>query len=113
MIDIHVGLVYFGCWDRVGHRWHDPGGRNVYPPFDPWGGKVDSLHWHGAEVPEGTRHLAHKDGWTLLDITDRTVDRRGGSHSAFFAPAHLTEAEMVALACYAFPRIAARIGLMP
>lgn len=106
-------LVYFGCWDQPGHHWHDDRGRRIRRSDlgDPWGSSIDRSDMHCG--PEGTRYLLHLDGWTALDITDRTVDTRPGSHSAFLAPALLTEQQMVTLACAAFPRIAERIGLTP
>ncbi len=104
-------LVYFGCWWEVGHHWHSTTGRRLYPPTDPWGGSIDSLNDHGGHVPQGTRYLAHRNGWTALDVTDRTVDSRPGSHSAFLVADDLTEEQMIALAWTHFASIAQRIGL--
>lgn len=110
MADDDSAVIYFGCWDRTGHGYHDERGRSL-GPVSPWGYKIDGLHEHGAHIPQGTRYLAHKDGWTALDVTDRTVDKRPGSHSAFLAPGDLNLTQMLALAWGVYPRIAERIGL--
>lgn len=110
-VDARDHVVFFGCWDKPGHGYHDRRGDRLPPTCTPWGYKIDSLHDHGGYVPQGTRYLAHLNGWTALDITDRTGDKRGNSHSAFLAPALLSEVDMIALALTAYPHICERIGL--
>lgn len=105
-------VIFFGCWDQPGHGYHDRHGQWLDPEQrGPWGNSIDSLHDYGGQVPQGTRYMAHKDGWTALDIVDRTGDSRPGSHSVFLAPALLSELDMIALALYAFPAMCQRIGL--
>lgn len=108
-------VIHFGCWIGPGHGFQDQRGRSLHPRRDecgPWGYGIDSLHDHGGHVPQGTRYLAHKDGWTVLDVTDRTIDKRPGSHTAFLAPMHLSEQGIVRAVAATFPQIAVRIGLI-
>lgn len=79
--------LYFGCWDRTGHRFHRPNGSMPwYHEVNdalPWDGSVDGGIAKVGSQPQGTAYLNQRDGWTALVVADRTVDHRGGSHSTF------------------------------
>ncbi len=115
-------MFYFGPWDRSGHYLWLEGGRGTYREQDregfPWHedsgddgidcklqpgcvrGK-DGRWRHGQEI-EGEALLHHKAGWTALSFWDRTVDRRGGCNSTYFAEGTFTFDEMVTLAMCRF-----------
>ena len=101
---------YFGCKDAGGHElWGTKGKRVRYDwktrHFDwpgPWQDLDGALYRDGAQ---GRATLHHKDGWTCIDFPDRTIDKRGGSHSAFFFEDTLTFDEAVSEAKRRWPNI--------
>ncbi|MFC3693076.1 hypothetical protein ACFOWB_12715 [Chenggangzhangella methanolivorans] len=95
---------YFGCVDVIGHGSHDEKLRRVYDRrFDRYDAQLcpESRAGYVARV---TRLPAI--GFTALAFWDYTVDARGGSNSAFFAPTLTIEPfEMLEEARKRFPSI--------
>lgn len=104
-------MFYFGPWSESGHFLHDESGRLVRDAQRgdfPWSeGEIDSQlqpHRDGCNkrsycgcgsLPEGQALLYKKDGWTALCFWDRSVDKRPGCNSNYFARGDFTFAEMV------------------
>jgi hypothetical protein len=100
---------YFGCWGRVGHGYHDPSGRSAGREATPWAYGIDG--WRKpTSGQQGSAAIAHKDGWTALDVYDYTIDSRSGSHSVFLFDVDCDFATAVALAEEFFPKLVARVG---
>lgn len=107
--------VYGGCYRQIGHyMWIAKNGMfgrlRRDDPSTPWG----PLGWDGPLQPksgrEGESLLTYKreEGgpiWTALGFIDCTVDKRGGSHSTFFADSHLSFDAMLADAREHWPTI--------
>lgn len=108
-------MFYFGPWDGAGHYLTDERGRHVRDderdtlPWNEWRGEVDGkLQPHGescngrpycgCDQPEGVALLHHKNGWTALSFWDRSVDKRGGCNSTYFAKGTFTFDQMVEMA---------------
>lgn len=111
-------VFYFGCHREAGHYWWRPGMRSLRSEETagvPWGYWVDSILCPGyvknepyrrskPEI-EGEALLHHKDGWTALAFWDRSVDKRGGCNSNFFAEGTHSFDEMVKIAQEHFPEV--------
>jgi hypothetical protein len=118
--------IHFGCWDRVGHFFHDTNGRSL--GLDairlglPWDrvdgcltpgrrdrrGRLD--HEAMSMSQQGKASIHHKDGWTALAVHDFTVDSRPGSNTVFFFHADLDQEEVLFSVVEHFPTINRRIG---
>jgi len=61
-----------------------------------------------AEQIEGAALLHYKDGWTALSFWDRSIDKRSGCNSNFFAQGTHTFEEMLEIARAHFPAVMAR-----
>ena len=102
-------VLYFGCIGQPGHFMHVAPGRRDYNAATPWGSTPDgTLCPDGERQVEGIAVLHHKNGWTALSFWDRSVDKRGGCNSNFFADQVLSFDEMVALARERFPQVWSR-----
>ena len=115
---------YFGCIGRPGHFLHDQHlsivGREVGPPWMVDRGQVDGMlapHRKGCDKraycgcgssPEGRALIHHRDGWTAMAFWDRSVDKRGGCNSAFFAEGIHNFDGMMSIAREYYPSIMAR-----
>lgn len=113
--------IYFGCWTQPGHGFHYASGAGVGPydkvqealgfgPIDASPARAYSRGRGGLYPSERQGEAAHHhaNGWTALAWADRSVDSRGGSHSAVFMPGTLTFDEAVEQATRSFPHIMAR-----
>lgn len=115
-----IKVFYFGCWDRAGHFFYTETGRTVYDdPTCPWKDfEVDGClqpgcfknrfnRWDraGATQEEGEALIHHRGGWTALSFWDRSVDKRGGCNSTFFAEGTHDFEAMVQIAKQRFPKI--------
>lgn len=101
-------LYYFGCWHEAGHYLRGPDGKLCKETAGPWHpGNLDNYdRW----VPkQGGTQLHHVDGWTLLSMSDRSVDTRPGSHAMFLGPGTKTESEIRQLARIYYPLPAGRL----
>jgi hypothetical protein len=109
-------VVYFGCWDRVGHGLHLPGGRrpdrddpilglNNAGPFK----RLDGTLTPRETTKQSAAAIHHRDGWTALAMHDYTVDHRGASNSAFVMDSDLSFEHAYAHALQAFPGVMKRI----
>lgn len=103
-------MLYFGCGNDgcVGHFFwqtddHQFGYREAKHAL-PWKQIDGALCPRLEDEPEGVASLHRRKGWTALAFWDRTVDRRPGSNSVFFAKGAQTFARMVELACFYFPK---------
>lgn len=104
-------ILYFGCWDRVGHTMRRPDGSSVRSVGDmPWGiyGEDGKLPPQVGPQVEGLAATHHLEGWTALSFWDRSVDDRMGCNSNFFLRGTYDFAEAVSLARAAFPHVWAR-----
>lgn len=111
--------VYFGAVGEAGHYYWERG-RGGYPiksriargekDVTPWGYSVDGGLFPREEGPkrQGEAHVFHKDGWTALAFTDRSVDSRPGSWSVYCIPETLDGPDALDVARAAFPPIFAR-----
>lgn len=110
-------MFYFGPWDQAGHHFHGENGYLHHSAFDccPWqpfsgtsgidcqlqpGCYIDRYgHWKRTDKQiEGEALIHHKNGWTALSFWDRSVDKRGGCNSTYFAEGTFTFDEMVEMA---------------
>ena len=119
-------VYFFGCWDRAGHFLHEPGGRAPHRPnLGPLGNGdvLDGGFTPGPHRPsysekrnpedETAVSLTQFQGWTILSMWDRTVDKRGACNAEFVAEGLHDLAEMWALAREHFPQIVARLKAAP
>lgn len=87
--------LYFGCWDRVGHYLHKPGGSTLWSPQR----EVPGFPWTEAHIDAGLlkngKHADRYDGkvfwtcggrsfWYAFFWWDNSVDSRGASNSGFY-----------------------------
>ena len=107
--------LYFGCWAETGHYLRNADGthaagdyRLLDGPYCPHeqGRYASSLD---KRQPQGLARLTLEDDRTVLSFWDRTVDRRGGSHSTFLLPPGSYFEEAVAAARASFPSIWTRL----
>lgn len=113
-----TNLYYFGCWNEVGHYFHDPNGRRprVVGPFDAFDRNrpIDAIYApFGVNQDESATNLAYTNGWTVLAMWDRSIDSRPGSNAAFLAEGKHTENEMLASAKQLYPQIVNRLKAAP
>jgi hypothetical protein len=108
---------YFGCWGGTGHYLFTSDGRQAshqegldgpYLPICPRGCPRYCSDMDRCQ-PQGLARLTVEARRTVLDIWDRTVDSRGGSHSLFILPPGLDFAQAVQAARRHFPQIWARL----
>lgn len=106
-----LDVYYYGPIRSAGHYlWvSDTKSYHIYNHPHPWGSKIDGSLTPQDNDREGEALIHHKDGWTALSFWDRTVDKRGGSHSTYIANKTLNYDEMVDLAKKTFPK---RWGVM-
>lgn len=111
------GIYYFGCikesghylWTRRGNRLyeHDPDLKDHFPLqihiLD--GGLIPPATWIH---PQGHAFLAHINGWTVISFNDSSVDKRGGSCSAFVIQGIRTFENALAVSKRVYPEIFAR-----
>lgn len=114
-------VLYFGCVRQAGHFMFNESLCHVHPevagPWNPYdhlngidcqlqpGCWLDNDRWrHGVEV-EGAARLHHRDGWTAMSFWDRSVDKRGGCNSTFFAEGTWSFAEMISIAITHYPDV--------
>lgn len=112
-------VLYFGCYRELGHYLRESGDRKIWDPEAaglPWGWEMDGAMQPGGrmegghlrvpnEQPEGLALLHHKAGWTALAFWDRSVDRRGGCCSVFFADQEVDFNAIVAAARETWPEV--------
>jgi hypothetical protein len=116
-------VLFFGCWDEVGHYLHNENGRTIWQPETiglPWSSLDTALcpgarhrrfnDVSGEDQVEGWAALHQKDGWTALVWWDRSVDKRLGSNAAVFAKGTHTLDEMLAIGTRVFPRVLKRFA---
>ncbi len=118
-------MFYYGCWAGIGHHAFLPNGQSATQDEMrcPWSqysrsfsgacidGGLQPLRGdipHDVPQPEGLARLTQEAGWTALSFWDRSIDKRGGSHSTFVAEGTFTFAQMVEQAKRLFPTIWAR-----
>ena len=101
----NVKMFYYGPIGRCGHYlWRsDRDNTERGEAYHPWGRWIDGSLPPQDNDKEGNALIHHKDGWTALSFWDRTVDKRGGSHSTYIINKILNYDEMVALAQETFP----------
>lgn len=108
---------FFGCWTRVGHYLHEPGGKSVSQAGPFWWTELDGQYCPGLArprsgprpEPQSACRVTHANGWTVLAFWDRSVDGRLASNGAFLAEGTLDFAGMLALAREHFPAIVERV----
>ncbi len=104
-------LLFFGCWDRLGHALHTPAGRTLGASASPWGFSIDAgLLDQRAPQVEGVAVVAQRDGWTAISFWDRSADPRPGSNTAFLVDELVSGEDLLARAREAFPAVFARFG---
>ena len=106
-------VYYFGCWGETGPSLCSPGQHKVHSErhATPWEshdavlcpGYV-RLYENGPQI-EGEAALHHKGGWTALAFWDRSVDKRGGCNSVFFAEGTYGPAAVLEIAREHFPEV--------
>jgi len=100
-------MLYFGPWAASGHYFFTERGTTVWdmPKDLPWSpGTIDCViqpgaqdKYHGEQI-EGNAALIHRNGWTALSFWDRSVDKRRGCNSTYFARGSFTFDQMVEMA---------------
>jgi len=113
--------LYFGCWDRIGHYWHDTRGSHLWSntPADMpgvWLKLADGgLLKNGKIVDKNTGRVhwtcaGAEAFWYAFYWWDNSVDRRGGSNSGFYVRGFgWPEAqEAFDYACVEFPCVVGR-----
>lgn len=104
-------LLFFGCWDRLGHYLHTHAGRTVGPSASPWGFSIDAgLLDQQAPQVEGVAVVVQRDGWTAISFWDRSVDTRPGSNAAFLVDELVSGEDLLGRARATFPAVFARFG---
>ena len=109
-------MLYFGPWGACGHSLFREDGqywRGKPPagfPWDPWSAKngidgqlqpgcfVRAGLWRSGKQEEGEALLYQRAGWTAISFWDRSVDKRGGCNSTYFAEGTFTFEQMVQMA---------------
>lgn len=75
----------------------------------PWELDAPSLLPKGQSGPQGLAQVRHWPGWSMLGFCDRSVDTRGGSHSAFvFEKDYMAFRELVVESMTTFPEVWSR-----
>lgn len=109
-------MFFFGCGREVGHYLFDRHMRHIYQ-VGPWRGEnLDGVYTPGrleSREDETAVRLTQVDGWTLIGMWDRSVDRRPNSNATFLAPGLLAASSMWDIAKVAFPSIVARLKAAP
>lgn len=105
-------VFFFGCWNRVGHYLHEPGGRYADSRHTehPWGRNVDGVLQPADSEVEGRCLVHHKDGWTALAFWDRSVDDRGGCCAALIVEGESGFQDMLGVFETRFPEVLARFS---
>lgn len=106
---------YFGCIGRPGHYLFASPCHMVRMEPTEWPFGADGWMLDGKYPPPGREEqsvalVVHVDGWTVMAMWDRSVDRRGKCNSNFVAHGEHTFDEMVALAAEHFPTVWKRIN---
>jgi len=100
-------IYYFGCWDRVGHYLHVPGGATVRESWIPEDFPLNWKTLDGGLLPKHqdpvSRYLWRTTGWTIVTMWDRTVDSRPNSCAAFVVRGEMGMQEVWNLARQHFP----------
>lgn len=99
-------FIYFGCHRESGHYLFktDFSYVSYHNHPLPWK-KIDGVLVPGKRETEGHIALWHKEGWTCIAFWDRSVDKRNGSNSAFFAHGDFSFDDMKRLAEINFPDV--------
>jgi hypothetical protein len=118
-------ILFFGAWGRPGHYYWLPGRRwaetDRSPPASLQGGKIDGRLAPQKRAPrypnallevEGEAAVHHIDGWTVVAWWDRSVDRRGGSNSAFLMRGTHTMSVVFLEAADKFPELLPRFATL-
>lgn len=109
-----VKLYYFGCWKDKGHFFYTPDGSRI-KIVGPFEYNIDTVYPPKTESyeDESVASLNLVDGWTVLAMWDRSVDKRHQSNSAFIAKGELTVNEMWLLVKEHYPHIFNRLKASP
>lgn len=104
-----IGKCYYcGCYNETGHYlWDERNHKVHYVKGIPFRWEIldgGLLPPHEPET-EGLAEIIHIGSWTIITFWDRSVDKRGGSCSAFVIPAHVWFDEAVAIAKERFPSV--------
>lgn len=113
-------FYYFGCISQPGHYLWLPGRSPMHVIKvliedwpKPWGRNGSGLDGEypppGPEIQSLAR-VVHVDGWTVLAMWDRSVDRRGKCNSNFVTKGEFDFSAMCALAAEHFPSVWKRIN---
>lgn len=109
--------LYFGCIGQSGHYMFNEHGHHIYGAegTTPWGATPDGTLCYGRKdaynngpQEQGLAVLHHKDGWTALSFWDRSVDKRGGCNSNFFAEGTYGPADMINICKEMWPQVWSR-----
>lgn len=115
-----VKALYFGCWLGAGHYLHEVGGHALYGrTFEdlPWGtALMDTgllINGKVKDMPSGKVYWTcggDKAFWYAFYWWDRSVDRRGNSHSGFYVRGfgYPEAQEAFDYACSQFPDVVKR-----
>lgn len=105
----HINVLYFGCIGSPGHGLYDKSlPWSKQPPYGstPWGSKLDGFLVEPLKdcTPGQVQH-AVKDGWTLVQFWDYSVDQRPGSNSAFLVSEIMSAEALIEEAQKQWPEI--------
>jgi hypothetical protein len=108
-------ILYFGCVnDRnsTGHALYgalaaDVRIQNAYD-MSRWLDNLAPRDGRKLHQPQGQARYYQRDGWSVVDWWDRSVDHRGDSHSSFLARGDWTAAELLAAGAIRWPDVWAR-----
>jgi len=111
-------MYYFGCIRQAGHYLWESGGGALYRcrvlpqdwPFGENGWSLDRKFCPNNAQTQSSARLVHVDGWTVLAMWDRTVDKRWGCNANFVERGELSFEQMVEKAKESFPTVWERIN---
>ncbi len=104
-------LLYFGCWDCVGHYLVDQNGKHVKPTILK---EIDGKYPNKSiREDEQDSTITHEQGWTILAMWDRSIDKRYGSNAAFLIEGTFTKDQMWEMAHTTYPKITQRLVARP
>ena len=94
----------FGCLRGKGHFLYDSNGRGVSEagPFKE--NEIDGTFCPKlSDQDQAFASLVYKNGWTIMAMWDRSIDKRFASNIAFIAEGQLTQQQMWETANHYFP----------